>query len=92
LFSRGFWSSGDWLLPRTKCQTHTEPITRVWGNGLVDKIERDSKGRPVVPAVYIRIRRRLVLRRKLRHQEIFSPTAVAGWVSTSSPVLRLPDR
>ena len=43
LFSRGFWSSGDWLLPRTKCQTHSEPITWVQGNGLA-RFTSDCRG------------------------------------------------
>ena len=43
LFSRGYWSSGDWLLPRTKCQTHSEPITWVQGNGLA-RFTSDCRG------------------------------------------------
>jgi hypothetical protein len=55
LFSRGFWSSGDWLLPRTKSCTHSAPITRAWGNGLTcppstaPLPERDSGGVTLPP-------------------------------------------
>jgi hypothetical protein len=88
LFSRGFRFSGVGRLPRTKCRTHSEPITRVLGNGF-----SGLHGEPPLPMDGSRgFRLRPDLRQRHRPQESSSPIFDAGAASTASPGLQDPVR
>jgi hypothetical protein len=79
LKTMGFWSSGDWLLPMTTCQTHSEPIKKVLGNGFAwqgDRVRVHGSGSPR-PRV-MEMRRQLGQRLGHRRPEVFLPVFDAG--------------
>ena len=94
LFSRGFRSSGDWLLPRTTSCTHSAPINQTWGNGLAVPSEGDGQFQPPdsISIDGVGIRQRSGLRQSHRLPKSSSPIADAGVASTSLLELQDPVR